>query len=92
MVDSLSKEKRSWNMSRIKSANTKPELIVRSLLHRMGYRFRLDGKISKRKYKKGVLPERPDIVLKNTKHYFLCMDVSGIGMRDANMLITQNQE
>lgn len=41
-------------MSRIKGKNTRPERIVRSLLHRMGYRFRLHGK---------DLPGRPDIVL-----------------------------
>lgn len=41
-------------MSRIKSRDTKPEKRVRSLLHRMGYRFRL--------HKKGM-PGHPDIVL-----------------------------
>jgi DNA mismatch endonuclease, patch repair protein len=40
-VDRLTPEQRSWNMSRVRSANTKPEKAVRSLLHRMGYRFRL---------------------------------------------------
>jgi DNA mismatch endonuclease, patch repair protein len=63
MVDRLSKEHRSWNMGRIRSENTKPERVVRSQLHRLGYRFRLYGKISKRLYPKGVLPGRPDIVL-----------------------------
>lgn len=53
-MDSLTPECRSWNMSRIKSGNTKPERLVRSLLHRMGYRFRLHRK---------DLPGRPDIVL-----------------------------
>lgn len=53
-MDSLTPERRSWNMSRIKSGNTKPERLVRSLLHRMGYRFRLHRK---------DLPGRPDIVL-----------------------------
>ncbi|MHA1888087.1 MAG: very short patch repair endonuclease [Promethearchaeota archaeon] len=55
MADHLSKEKRSWNMSRIHSENTKPEIVVRSLLHQMGYRFRLHRK---------DLPGKPDIVLK----------------------------
>ena len=41
-------------MSRIKGRNTKPELAVRSLLHRMGYRFRLH---------RADLPGKPDIVL-----------------------------
>jgi DNA mismatch endonuclease (patch repair protein) len=45
-------------MSRIKSANTKPEIVVRSLLHRMGYRFRLHRK---------DLPGKPDIVLPKYK-------------------------
>ena len=54
MADKLSKEKRSWNMSRIRSADTKPEILLRSLLHRMGFRFRLHER---------RLPGRPDIVL-----------------------------
>lgn len=41
-------------MSRIKGRDTKPEKVVRSLLHRMGYRFRLH---------RNDLPGRPDIVL-----------------------------
>ncbi len=53
-MDRITPEHRSWNMSRIRSGNTKPERLVRSLLHRMGYRFRLHRK---------DLPGRPDIVL-----------------------------
>ena len=58
MVDKLTKEHRSWNMSRIKGKDTKPEIIVRSMLHRMGYRYRLHAK---------NLPGRPDIVLPKYK-------------------------
>jgi DNA mismatch endonuclease, patch repair protein len=58
MRDRLTKAHRSWNMSRIKGKNTKPEIIVRSILHRMGYRFRLHVK---------NLPGRPDIVLPKYK-------------------------
>jgi DNA mismatch endonuclease, patch repair protein len=58
MVDHLTKKMRSWNMSRIRSKDTKPEMIVRSLLHRMGYRFRLHRK---------NLPGKPDIVLPKYK-------------------------
>jgi DNA mismatch endonuclease, patch repair protein len=58
VVDTLTREKRSWNMSRVRNKNTKPELLVRSLLHRNGYRFRL--------HKEG-LPGRPDIVLPKFK-------------------------
>ena len=54
MADSISKKHRSWNMSRIRSKDTNPEKIVRSLLHGMGYRFRLHSK---------DLPGKPDIVL-----------------------------
>jgi DNA mismatch endonuclease, patch repair protein len=57
-MDRLNKEHRSWNMSRIRGSNTKPELVVRSLLHRMGYRFRLHRR---------DLPGRPDIVLPKHK-------------------------
>lgn len=53
-MDRLSPERRSWLMSRIKGANTKPEIAVRSLLHRMGYRFRLHRR---------DLPGTPDVVL-----------------------------
>jgi DNA mismatch endonuclease (patch repair protein) len=54
MADRLSKARRSWNMSRIRGSNTGPERTVRSLLHRLGFRFRLQGR---------GLPGRPDIVL-----------------------------
>ena len=37
----MTKERRSWNMSRIRGKDTTPEKRVRSLLHRLGYRFRL---------------------------------------------------
>lgn len=57
-MDRLSKEKRSWNMSRIGSKNTMPERIVRSMLHRAGFRFRLHV---------AGLPGRPDIVLPKWK-------------------------
>jgi len=39
--DRLSPERRSWNMSRIRGKHTTPEKVVRSLLRRLGYRFRL---------------------------------------------------
>lgn len=53
-MDSLTREKRSWNMSRIRGKNTTPELIVRSFLHRNGIRFRIHA---------GNLIGKPDIVL-----------------------------
>ncbi len=53
-MDIWSKEKRSHVMSRIRSSDTKPEIVLRSALHRLGYRFRVNKK---------DLPGKPDIVL-----------------------------
>ena len=52
-MDVHTKAQRSYNMSRIRSINTKPELVVRRLCHAMGYRFRLHRK---------DLPGTPDLV------------------------------
>ena len=54
MIDTFSPEKRAWVMRRITGKDTKPELIVRTLLHRAGYRFKANDK---------TLPGRPDLVL-----------------------------
>jgi DNA mismatch endonuclease (patch repair protein) len=43
MADIVSEEQRSYNMSRIRSKNTKPELQVRSMLHRLGYGFTMNA-------------------------------------------------
>lgn len=53
-MDRISRGHRSWNMSRIRGRDTKPEVAVRSVLHRLGFRFRLHRR---------DLPGRPDIVL-----------------------------
>ena len=58
MTDHLSPHKRSWNMSRIRSKNTKPELIVRKVLHNSGIRYRLHAK---------NLPGKPDLSNKSKK-------------------------
>ncbi len=58
MTDTHSPEIRSYNMSRIRSKDTKPELIVRKYLHKNGFRFRLHVK---------TLPGKPDIVLPKYK-------------------------
>ncbi|GAA3275489.1 very short patch repair endonuclease [Paenarthrobacter aurescens] len=55
--DRLTREQRSRNMSKIRGKNTKPELLVRSLLHAKGYRYRLHGQSGAAK-----LPGRPDLV------------------------------
>lgn len=54
MADNVSKEKRSWNMSRIKSKDTAPELKIRSYLFKEGFRFRKNV---------SDMPGKPDIVL-----------------------------
>ena len=54
MTDIVDKETRSRMMSGIRSTNTKPEILIRSLLHRSGFRFRIHVK---------TLPGKPDIVL-----------------------------
>ena len=43
-MDIKSKEQRSKNMAKIRSKNTKPELLIRSLLHKSGLRFRVNYK------------------------------------------------
>ncbi len=58
MADVHSKEVRSYNMSRIKGKDTKPELIVRKFLFSKGYRYRLHVK---------DLLGKPDIVLPKYK-------------------------
>ncbi|RKX59739.1 MAG: very short patch repair endonuclease [Thermodesulfobacteriota bacterium] len=57
-MDIFSREKRSQIMSRVSGKNTKPEIAVRSLLHNLGYRFRLHRK---------DLPGKPDITLPKHK-------------------------
>lgn len=58
MTDVHSKETRSYNMSRVRSKNTKPEMLVRKFLFSKGYRYRLHDK---------KLPGKPDIVLPKFK-------------------------
>lgn len=58
MADVHSKETRSYNMSRIKGKNTKPEILVRKFLFSKGFRYRLNVK---------NLPGKPDIVLPKYK-------------------------
>jgi len=57
-VDTLSTSERSERMARIHGRDTKPEMVVRRLLHGMGYRYRLH---------RGDLPGKPDIVFGKRK-------------------------
>ena len=58
MADVHSKEVRSYNMSRIRNKDTKPEIIVRKFLFSKGFRYRLYDK---------KLPGKPDLVLSKYK-------------------------
>ena len=58
MADIHNKKTRSYNMSRIRSENTKPEMLVRKFLHTNGFRYSLHKK---------TLPGKPDIVLPKYK-------------------------
>ncbi|TAK11269.1 MAG: DNA mismatch endonuclease Vsr [Anaerolineae bacterium] len=62
MPDVLTPEQRKLNMSRIKSKNTRPEILVRSMIHSMGYRYSLHSR---------RLPGKPDLVLTRHKKIIL---------------------
>lgn len=62
MADVHNEETRSYNMSRIKGKNTKPEMLVRKYLHAQGFRYKLHDK---------TLPGKPDIVLPKYKTVIL---------------------
>ena len=62
MADVHSKATRSFNMSKIKGKDTKPEMLVRKFLHANGFRYRLHVK---------DLPGKPDIVLPKYKTVIL---------------------
>ncbi len=57
MADVFTPEKRSEVMARIRGRDTKPEIVLRSMLHRLGYRFTVNGP------KNRSLPGKPDLVL-----------------------------
>ncbi|PAW92266.1 very short patch repair endonuclease [Mucilaginibacter sp. MD40] len=58
MADNHDKATRSYNMSRIRAKNTRPELLVRKAIFAKGFRYRLHGK---------DLPGKPDLVLSKYK-------------------------
>lgn len=65
MIDVVDKATRSRMMAGIRARNTKPEVMLRSALHRRGFRFRLHAK---------GLPGKPDIVL---RRYHAAIFVNG---------------
>lgn len=70
MVDRLSTEERSAHMGRIRRSNTKPELVVRRLLHKLGYRFRIQF---------AEIPGRPDVAFPARRK---CIQVHGCFWHD----------
>lgn len=60
MADVHTKEIRSYNMSRIKGRDTKPEMLVRKFLHARGFRYKLNDR---------SLPGKPDMVLLKYQKY-----------------------
>jgi DNA mismatch endonuclease, patch repair protein len=81
MSDNHSKTIRSYNMSRIRSKDTRPELLVRSALFEKSFRYRLhDGK----------LPGKPDIVLPKYKSVIFINVVFGIAIRNVLKLFYQS--
>ncbi|TPN16337.1 DNA mismatch endonuclease Vsr [Mesorhizobium sp. B2-1-3] len=61
-MDRIPSAQRSANMRAITSKNTAPEMVVRRILHRLGYRYRLHAK---------DLPGKPDIVFRQRKKAIL---------------------
>lgn len=57
-MDTLTREQRSERMSRVRSRDTKPELVVRRLVHAAGYRYRLHRR---------DLPGTPDLVFRQRR-------------------------
>ena len=58
MADTLTPAGRSERMSHIRGKNSKPEMLVRRIVHGMGYRYRLHDK---------RLPGSPDLVFRGRK-------------------------
>lgn len=75
-MDHLSPEQRSANMRRIEAKDTEPELCVRKLLTKLGYRYRLH---------RDDLPGKPDIFFPGRKVAIFVHGVSGIAMHARNV-------
>ena len=83
MADVHNTKTLSYNMSRIRSVNTKPELLVRRFLHARGFRYKLHDK---------TLPGRPDIVLPKYKTVIFIHGCSGMVTATADILLFPKQE
>jgi|ERR1700729_626739 len=75
MADKLTASRRSWNMSRIRARDTKPEIAVRRYLHRKGLRYRLH---------RADLPGKPDLVFAKQR---ACVFVHGCFWHGCTMCV-----
>ena len=78
----ISISSRSFNMSRIRSKNTKPEIKFRKILFQMGYRYRLHSK---------DITGSPDIVFKSKRKVIFINGCFYTGIQVVNTLQHQNQ-
>ena len=83
MTDVHDKKTRSFNMSQIRSINTKPELIVRKFLFKEGFRYRLYDK---------KLNGKPDIVLHKYKTVIFVHGCFWHGHEGCRYFVIQRQE
>lgn len=74
VADNLSAAERSRCMSRVRSRHMKPERMVRSIVHRMCYRFRLHRR---------DLPGTPDLVRPRRRYLDRALVVPALGLEDA---------
>lgn len=77
MADSLTPEQSSYNMSKIRSSNTKTEIKLRKRLFAEGLRYRINDR---------KLSGKPDLVLKKYNTVILLMVVFCMDMKNANIL------
>jgi DNA mismatch endonuclease (patch repair protein) len=84
-MDKFTSEKRSHIMAQVKGRDTKPEKLIRSIVHQLGFRFRL--------YRKD-LPGKPDIVLPRHKKIIFVHGCFWHGHKDCSRSKrpTSNQE
>lgn len=83
MTDVHSRLIRSYNMSRIKGKNTKPEILVRKFLFAQGFSYRLHDK---------KLPGKPDIILPKYKTVIFVNGCFWHGMLGVNIIRCQKHE
>ncbi|WP_256549230.1 very short patch repair endonuclease [Phenylobacterium sp. LH3H17] len=85
LVDHLTPAQRSAHMGRIRRADTKPEWIVRRMLHALGYRFRLQW---------AAAPGRPDVAFPGRRKIIFvhgCFWHQHAGCRNATMPRTRTE-